>query len=101
MVTDATNPQIDIIRGIFDWDVIEIPQVATGNDKTYGLALDDHKVYVISLGAEKPIKGVLEGATLTNSNDFYDTADLSQNATMNKRWAFGAMANTVMGVITV
>ena len=101
MVTDATNPQIDIIRGIFDWDIIEIPQVATGNDKTYGLALDDHKVYVLSLGAEKPIKGVIEGSTLTNSNDFYDTADLSQSATLNKRWGFMSASNTVMGVITV
>ena len=101
MITDATNPQINIVRGIFDWDIIEIPQVATGDDKTYGLALDDHKVYVMSLGAEKPIKGVLEGATLTNSNDFYDTADLSSNATMNKRWGFFAASNTVMGVITV
>lgn len=101
MITDATNPQINIVRGIFDWDIIEIPQVATGDDKTYGLALDDHKVYVLSLGAEKPIKGVLEGSTLTNSNDFYDNADLTQSATMSKRWGFFAASNSVMGVITV
>ena len=101
MITDATAPQINIVRGIFDWDIIEIPQVATGDDKTYGLALADNKVYIISIGAEKPIKGVLEGSTLTNSNDFYDTADLSQNFTMNKRYAFGALSNTVMGVLTV
>lgn len=101
MITDATNPQINIVRGIFDWDIIEIPQVATGDDKSYDLALSDHQVYVLSLGAEKPIKGVIEGSTLTNSNDFYDTADLSSNATMNKRWGFAAASNTVMGVITV
>ena len=99
MVTDSTNPQINIIRGIFDWDIIELPQVATG--VRFGLALDDHKVYVMSTGAEKPIKGVLEGQTLTNSNDFYDTADLTSSATMNKRWGFGATANTIFGVITV
>lgn len=101
MITDATAPQINIVRGIFDWDIIEIPQVATGDDKTYSLALADDKVYVISIGAEKPIKGILEGSTLTNSNDFYDTADLSQNFTMNKRYGFGAIANTVCGVLTV
>ena len=44
---------------------------------------------------------VIEGSDLTNSNDFYDTADLSSNATMNKRWGFAAASNTVMGVITV
>ena len=55
MITDASNPQINIVRGIFDWDIIELPQVATGIG--YGLALDDHKVYVMSTGAEKIIKG--------------------------------------------
>lgn len=101
MITDATNPQINIVRGIFDWDIIEVPQVATGDDRTYDLALDDHKVYVLSLGAEKPIKGVIEGYTLTNSNDFYDNADLTSNATMSKRWGFASCSNTVMGCLTV
>ena len=101
MITDATAPQINIVRGIFDWDIIEIPQVATGDDSDYGLALADNKVYIISIGAEKPIKGVLEGSTLTNSNDFYDTADLTSNATMSKRWGFGAISNSVMACLTV
>lgn len=99
MITDSTSPQINIIRGIFDWDIIELPQVATGSN--YGLALDDNKVYVMSTGAEKVIKGVIEGVTLSNSNDFYDTADLTSSATLTKRFGFGATSNTVCGVITV
>lgn len=99
MITDASNPQINIVRGVFDWDIIELPQVATGIN--YGLALDDHKVYVMSTGAEKVIKGVLEGVTLANSNDFYDTADLTSSATMTKRFGFAATSNSVCGVITV
>lgn len=55
MITEASNPQINIVRGVFDWDIIELPQVATGVN--YGLALDDTKVYVMSTGAEKVIKG--------------------------------------------
>ena len=55
MITDASAPQINIVRGVFDWDIIELPQVATGVN--YGLALDDHKVYVMSTGADKVIKG--------------------------------------------
>jgi hypothetical protein len=99
MITDASAPQINIVRGVFDWDIIELPQVATGVN--YGLALDDHKVYVMSTGADKVIKGVIEGVTLANSNDFYDTADLTSSATMTKRFGFAAVSNTVMGVITV
>lgn len=99
MITDASAPQINIVRGVFDWDIIELPQVATGVN--YGLALDDHKVYVMSTGADKVIKGVIEGVTLANSNDFYDTADLTSSATMTKRFGFAACSNTVMGVITI
>ena len=99
MITDATNPQINIVRGIFDWDIIELPQIATGN--AYGLALNDHHVYIMSVGAEKVIKGVIEGSTLSNANDYYDTADLTSSATLNKRFAFGATSNTVCGLITV
>lgn len=99
MITDAGAPHINIIRNVFDWDIIELPQVATGI--RYGLALDDTKVYVMSTGAEKVIKGVLEGVTLTNANDFYDNADLTSSATMNKRWGFGAVSNSIMGYIAV
>ena len=99
MITDASAPQINIVRGVFDWDIIELPQVATGVN--YGLALDDHKVYVMSTGADKVIKGVIEGVTLANSNDFYDTADLTSSATMTKRFGFAATSNSVCGVITI
>jgi hypothetical protein len=100
MVTDATNPQINIIRGIFDWDIIEIPQVATG-DAQYGLALADDEVYVMSLGGDKPLKAFVEGDTLTNVGDFYDTANLTSSATLNKRWGVGMACNNVLGVIKV
>ena len=99
MITDASNPQINIVRGVFDWDIIELPQVATGLN--YGLALDDNKVYVMSTGSQKMIQGIIEGTTLANSNDFYDTADLTSSATMTKRFNFAAVSNACMGVITV
>ena len=99
MITDASAPQINIVRGVFDWDIIELPQVATGVN--YGLALDDHKVYIMSTGSQKIIQGIIEGTTLANSNDFYDTADLTSSATMTKRFNFSAVSNACMGVITV
>ena len=99
MITNASAPQINIVRGVFDWDIIELPQVATGVN--YGLALDDHKVYVMSTGSQKIIQGIIEGTTLANSNDFYDTADLTSSATMTKRFNFSAVSNACMGVITV
>jgi hypothetical protein len=100
ILTQSENMGIQLIKNFYDYDILELPQVATG--VSYGLALDDTKVYIMSAGGtDKIVKGVVEGATLSNSNDYYDTANLSSNATFNKRWAFEAITNATMGVITV
>ena len=97
MITDAQNPQVNVIRGFFDWDIIELDQVATG--KNYGLALADDKLYVISTGSDKLIKGVIEGGATSYTDANYDNADLSQRTTLNKRYAFDAIGNSVMGLV--
>ena len=99
IVTDSKSMGISLIRDFFDWDILELPQVATGNN--YGLKLDDSKIYVLSTGSQKIIRGVIEGETLANTDNFYDNADLTQHATLNKRWGFSAVTNATMGVMTV
>lgn len=100
MITDAKNPQINVVRGFFDYDIIELDQVATGKDD-YSLVLDDKKLYVISTGADKLIKGVVEGGTIPYTDAPHDNADLSQRTTINKRYAFDAISNAVMGLVTL
>lgn len=97
IVTPSENMGIQLIKNFFDYDILVLPQVATGVN--YGLALDDTKLYIISTSTDKIIKGALEGNSLTNSNDFYDNADLTSNATINKRWKFEAIGNSKMGVM--
>ena len=99
MITDAENPKINIVRGFFDWDIIELDQVATG--KNYGLVLDDKKLYVLSTGTDKLIKGVIEGGATSYTDANYDNADLSQRTTLNKRYAFDAISNSTAGVVTL
>ena len=72
-------------------------QVATPDYKNYGLALDDNLIMVVSPAADKLVRGVIEGATLTNSNDFYNTADLSSNYSIDKRYGFGYMSGAIAG----
>jgi len=99
LITDAENPKINIVRGFFDWDIVELDQVATG--KNYGLVLDDKKLYVLSTGADKLIKGVIEGGATSYTDRPLDNADLSQRTTLNKRYAFECVSNAVMGVVTL
>jgi hypothetical protein len=76
-----------------------LPQVATGDYSTFDMALKDDELYIVSPSSDKLVKGVIEGADLTNSNDFYDNANLTSNATINKRWAFEFLSNAVAGCV--
>jgi len=97
--TPADNMSIRLIRDFYQYDVMELPQVATGDYSTYSTVLNDNEIYVLSPGSDKIIKGAFEGSTLTNSNDFYDNANLTSNFTMNKRWEFGCITNSTAGII--
>lgn len=55
--TPSDAMTIQLIRNFFDYDILVLPQVATGDYTTYGLALDDTKIYVISPSSDKLIKG--------------------------------------------
>lgn len=98
MVTDAENPKVNIISGFFDWDIIELDQVATGKED-YSMVLDDTKLYIVSTGADKLIKGVIEGSATSYTDAPHDNADLSQRTTLTKRYAFDCVGNAVMGVV--
>jgi hypothetical protein len=76
-----------------------LPQVATGDFSTFDMALADDELYIVSPSSDKLVKGIIEGSDLTNSNDFYDNANLTSNATINKRWAFEFLSNAVAGCV--
>ena len=99
IVIDGNNMGIHLIRNFFDYDIMVLPQVATGNFATFDMALDDNEVYIVSPQSDKLVKGVLEGSDLINSNDYYDNANLTSNATINKRWAFEFLSNAVAGCV--
>lgn len=98
---DSANMNIQLIRNIYGYDFMELPQVATGDFTNYGLALNDDLLFVISPATDKIVKGVIEGSTLTNSNDYYDNADLTSNFTINKRFGFEFLSGAVSGVYNI
>lgn len=99
--TDSTDMRIELIRNVYGYDFLELPQVATGDYTNYGLALDDTKLAIISPAADKIVKGVVEGAVLTNSNDYYENADLTSNYTINKRFGFEFLSGAVSGEYSI
>lgn len=94
---DADGPRINLIRTAFDYDFMVLPQVATGDYTSYSLALNDNQLFVISPAADKLVRGVVEGSTLSNSNDYYDTANLTSNFTINKRYGFEYLSGATAG----
>lgn len=91
--------KISLIKNFFDYDIIVLPQVATGDYENFGMALDDDKLYIVSPTSDKLIKGVVEGTDLANSNDFYDNANLTSDYTIRKRWDFEFMSNAIAGCV--
>lgn len=100
ILTQGDNMSIQLIKTFFDYDILRIPQFAVVNNN-FKLALDDNKIYVMSPSSDKLIKGVIEGSTLSHTDGAYDNANLTQDATFNKRWVFGFLTNAIAGVMTV
>lgn len=81
----ADNATIGLIKDFYGFDLLRLPQVATGVN--FGLAIDPNTLYVITPALDKLVKGVVSN-TLTNSNQYYENADLTQNFTMRKDFNF-------------
>lgn len=98
MVVDGKEGTVSYIKNFYGFDLFELPQAPTGVN--YGMALSDNILYVISPAVAKAIVGVMT-TTLTNSNEFYDNADISQNFTMRKGYNFQFVGAAWAGQYTV
>ena len=92
--------KVGYIRTAFGYDVMALPQVADWRTE-FKLMLDDNNVYVMSPSANKLVKLVLEGATLSNVSGMYDRANLTQDATLYKAWGTAIATNAIAGIITL
>jgi hypothetical protein len=79
--------------------LFEIPQKADWKSATYGMKLDDTRLYVISTSADKLVKVALEGDTITYTDSMTANANLTQSQTVHKRWAVGLISNAHYGII--
>lgn len=98
--TPSEAMSIQLIKNFYEYDILAIPQIATGKSD-YSLALDDTKLYIVSPSTDKLVKGVIEGSTLSYERVAQDNANLTSTQTLNKRYVFEAVSNSKMGIITL
>lgn len=80
-------------------DVLPLEQVIDiANQSTYGLALDDNKLYIIPLD-EKLVKIGIFGGTISHQDNPYDNANKLVTSTMEKAWETAVITNATAGVI--
>ncbi len=94
MNTDAANGSIEVLRSAYGYDIVKLENAvdtATGN-----LLLADDAIMVVSPAQDKLLKGVMT-TSLTNSNDYFDNSDLTQNFTYRKDWAFEYASSAYAG----
>lgn len=83
--TDAANGSIEVLRSAYGYDIVKLGNAV--NTATGTLVLPDDALFIVSPAQDKLLKGVLT-TSLTNSNDYFDNADLTQNFTYRKDWGF-------------
>ena len=94
---DANGGSIELIKNVYGYDVIKMDNAAAQGG---GLVLPDNKIFVVSPAQDKLVKAVVSNA-LTNSNQFYDNADLTSDYTTRKMWEFVYASAAKAGVYTV
>lgn len=79
---DANGGSVELIKDVYGYDILRLRNAAA---KAGGLVLPDDTLFVVSPAMDKLVKVAVSNA-LTNSNQFYDNADITQNFTMRKSW---------------
>lgn len=94
---DANGGAIELIKNVYGYDVIRMAN-AQGADGS--LVLADDLIYVVSPAQDKLVKGAVSNS-LTNSNQFYQNADITSDFTMRKCWDFVMASSAYAGIYKI
>ena len=94
---EANGGSIELFKNVYGYDVIKMDNAAAQGG---GLVLPDDKIFVVSPTQDKLVKAVVSNA-LTNSNQFYDNADLTSDYTTRKMWDSSMRLRLRPGIYTV
>jgi len=86
------------ISGIRTYELPQIADFATGPFATF---LNNDRIWIIAPGTDKPVKCVIGGTLMSNMDDTFTNADMSQSSSMFKAWSVGVVTSSVAAEITV
>ena len=81
--------------------LIGLSQKIDWTSDDYKFALPDDMIYFISPGAQKLVKIVIEGGSLTFSDDFASNGNLTQVSSLHSRFGVGLVSNSKFGIMKV
>ena len=96
---DSEYVRLGYVRNFAGFDTLVLPQVADWQKQT--TFLKDDRIYILSVGSQKPVKLCFEGETTTNTFNHFDSANLTSSTTINKSYGVGIATNAVAGIITL
>ena len=97
---DDTFVKLGYIQQFNTYDVVPMAQVADPTSTTYGLKLDDAKVFVVSPSSDKIVK-IAVGGTMSINSGVYENANLAQTGSIMKAWETACISNSIAGYIAV
>lgn len=81
------------------YDVVPMEQIADYASTTYGLKLDDTKIFVVSPASDKVVK-IVVGGTLSNTSGTFENANLAQTGSIMKAYSVATITNSIAGYIS-
>lgn len=97
MNVDGNGGSVEILKNVMGYTVMKLDNALASSGS---LALSSNQIFVVSPAQDKLVKGVMSTA-LTNSNQFYDNADITQNFTYRKLFAFQYVSAAKAGIYTI
>lgn len=91
--------RLGYIRNFAGTDIMAIPQVADW-ETPFQLKLSDTTIWIVAPTADKLVKLVLEGNTISHTDDTFANANLLQNTTLMKSWVAGIATNSIGATMT-
>lgn len=90
--------KIELLREIMGYTVMKLDNAVTKAGDA--LVLPDNKLFVISPSQDKLVKGVMT-TSISNSNQFFDNADLTSNFTYRSEYAFAYASAAFAGTYVI